>query len=126
VAVAQIVLPIAAIEPTHLPGKRPAGALPDLRILDVRLDCLGPVVPPGLPLILPAYPCIIVVLYVHHIAQPDLLDVAQTAGLPCLLSCACEHREQYCREDRDNRDDYQQFDQRKTFSSRHPYNSSLL
>ena len=56
---------------------------------------------------------LIVVLCIHHGCECNLLDVGQTGCLTCSSTCLCEHREEDCGENRDNRDDDEKLDERE-------------
>jgi len=56
---------------------------------------------------------LVVVLHVHHPGGAELLEIAQAARLPRLLTCPCEDGAQDGGQDRDDRDDHQQLDERK-------------
>jgi hypothetical protein len=62
---------------------------------------------------------LVVVAQVHHERQPQLFIVVEAGGLTRLLARPRKHGEQYRRQQRDNRDDYQQFNQRKTLTISH-------
>jgi len=119
-----------------LGAARRAGATEDLGVLDVRHDEVtqehlrgdsrtpSVVHHPRPPVVddiavassgtsRPVGEALVVVLHVHQHAQSELLEVALATGLACLLTGAGEDGEQDRREDRNDRDDNQQFDERK-------------
>ena len=56
---------------------------------------------------------VVVIIGIHISRNPDLVEVADTLSCTGFLFCGGQDWKQQCGQDRDNRDNHQQFDQRE-------------